>query len=292
MSKDSILEVAGATRIPSAFVEKDLVIVRVMKAVGAFQVDGVSFVLGGGTSLSKAYGIIKRFSEDLDFKVINSKNITKSKRREIRHAFIDEIGKIDGFSVESVKTRNEGKICSFEVKYPNIADIPSFLRRILLIELFFDKEDIEIESKQVRSFVSEYMNSDFDAELNCVHPFFTAVGKFSGLMWRLFEDGSPTDYTLLRHLHDLYALSGYCEDEGKFTSKVLEIFETIDSKRIENKVSFGDVVRCTCDKLSNSPIYKEEYKKYVNSMSYAPDDERVPYDVALSHLLRIAKYFT
>jgi hypothetical protein len=223
--------------------------------------------------------------------VINAGTITKSKRREIRHAFIDEIGKIDGFSIESVQTRNEGKICSFEVKYPNIADIPSFLRRILLIELFFDKEDIETERKQVRSFISEYLNDNFDAELSCIHPFFTAVGKFSGLMWRLFEDDSPTDYTLLRHLHDLYALSEYCKDKEKFAPKVLEIFETVDSKRIGNRINFCDVVSCTCEKLSNSSTYKEEYEKYVDSMSYAPDEERISYDAALSHLLEIANYF-
>ncbi len=48
----------------AAFVEKDYWVTQVLRALAATQDGG--FVLKGGTSLSKGYGIINRFSEDVD----------------------------------------------------------------------------------------------------------------------------------------------------------------------------------------------------------------------------------
>lgn len=293
ISEQIILDIESKTKIPAVFIEKDWWIVRIMKTAELFSLDEIRFVLGGGTSLSKGHKLIERFSEDLDFKIINAGNIKKSKRREIRHAFVDEIVKIEGFSVENVRTRNEGKFCGFDVVYPNILDIPSFLRRSILVEVFFDEDDIEVEKKPIKSLVAEYVNCDDDcnAQLDCVHPFYTAVGKFSGLMWRLFEEEDRIDYTLLRHLHDLYALSEYCKDKENFKKEVLRIFETTDCRRIDEKINFSDVVRHTCSKLANDPIYRKEYLKYVEATCYSTDDKRIAYEDALSHLQKIAEYF-
>jgi hypothetical protein len=293
ISEQIILDVESKSKIQPVFIEKDWWVVRIMKAAEFFSLDGIHFVLGGGTSLSKGHKLIERFSEDLDFKIINAGSIKKSKRREIRHAFIDEIAKIEGFSVENVLTRNEGKFCGFDVVYPNILDIPSFLRRSILVELFFDEDDIEIEKKPIKSLVAEYVNCNdaCEAQLDCVYPFYTAVGKFSGLMWRLFDEKDQIDYTLLRHMHDLYALAEYCKDDENFKKEVLRIFETEDCKRIDEKIDFSDVVRYTCAKLTNEPVYRKEYQKYVEAMCYSVDDKRISYDSALSHLQKIAEYF-
>jgi hypothetical protein len=159
--------------------------------------------------------------------------------------------------------------------------------------VFFDEDDIEVEKKPIKSLVAEYINCDDDcnAQLDCVHPFYTAVGKFSGLMWRLFEEEDRIDYTLLRHLHDLYALSEYCKDKENFKKEVLRIFETTDCRRIDEKINFSDVVRHTCGKLANDLIYRKEYLKYVEAMCYSTDDRRIAYEDALSHLQKVAEYF-
>lgn len=60
---------AEATRIPAAFVEKDFWVVELLRSVSA-PVDGAFAVFKGGTSLSKAYGVIERFSEDVDILLV------------------------------------------------------------------------------------------------------------------------------------------------------------------------------------------------------------------------------
>ncbi|MGH8997927.1 MAG: nucleotidyl transferase AbiEii/AbiGii toxin family protein [Acidimicrobiia bacterium] len=60
-------QVADETGIPAAHVEKDFWVTEVLRGVVAGAVASkVVMVFKGGTSLSKAYGIIERFSEDVD----------------------------------------------------------------------------------------------------------------------------------------------------------------------------------------------------------------------------------
>src|SRR5437867_3927052 len=58
-------ETAGKMRLPAAAIEKDWWVVRTLEMVFATEV-GPHTVFKGGTSLSKAWGLINRFSEDID----------------------------------------------------------------------------------------------------------------------------------------------------------------------------------------------------------------------------------
>lgn len=63
-----INEIAAELGIEPAFVEKDWYSVQVLKAIAENPNDAIQTVFAGGTSLSKGYGLIQRFSEDLDFR--------------------------------------------------------------------------------------------------------------------------------------------------------------------------------------------------------------------------------
>jgi hypothetical protein len=60
-----------ATDLPAAHVEKDFWVTEVLRGVAQQTTEtGVSAIFKGGTSLSKAHGLIKRFSEDVDIIVV------------------------------------------------------------------------------------------------------------------------------------------------------------------------------------------------------------------------------
>ena len=60
-----ILEIQQLFGLPSpALVEKDWHVVRALAAINAADTSPFKLVFGGGTALSRAYGIIKRMSED------------------------------------------------------------------------------------------------------------------------------------------------------------------------------------------------------------------------------------
>ena len=66
-----VSRVAKATGIPAAHLEKDFWVTEVLRgASNASESTGCSVVFKGGTSLSKAHRMIRRFSEDVDLVVV------------------------------------------------------------------------------------------------------------------------------------------------------------------------------------------------------------------------------
>jgi predicted nucleotidyltransferase component of viral defense system len=70
--KDLINIVASEMSINPYLVEKDY---WIMHTLYGLQKQNFEFELKGGTSLSKGYKIIHRFSEDLDLKILPPKNM-------------------------------------------------------------------------------------------------------------------------------------------------------------------------------------------------------------------------
>ena len=64
-----VSQTSDAVGIPAAFVEKDFWVVELLRSVST-PLDGAFAVFKGGTSLSKAYGLVQRFSEDVDILLV------------------------------------------------------------------------------------------------------------------------------------------------------------------------------------------------------------------------------
>ena len=64
-------QVADRTGIPASHIEKDFWVTEVLRgAVAVATASNLEIVFKGGTSLSKAFGLIERFSEDVDLLVV------------------------------------------------------------------------------------------------------------------------------------------------------------------------------------------------------------------------------
>src|SRR3546814_2909704 len=61
--------VAGALAVDEAFVEKDWYIVQAISTLVACGTADITPIFSGGTALLKGHGLIRRFSEDIDFKL-------------------------------------------------------------------------------------------------------------------------------------------------------------------------------------------------------------------------------
>jgi hypothetical protein len=66
-----LLEVQAFFRLPSVgLVEKDLHVVRAIAALAAIDAAPFDLVFGGGTALARAHKLVRRISEDVDFKIV------------------------------------------------------------------------------------------------------------------------------------------------------------------------------------------------------------------------------
>lgn len=294
LSKDIIEEISGELGVNSAFIEKDWYAVKLIKALSDVEFDGYKPIFAGGTSLSKGYELIERFSEDLDFKIVGTSSLNRDKRRSIREKFIECIKQIDEFQIsdDNIKVRNEGKNCCIYVKYPNNAEFPTFLRPYLQVELFFDNENLSYEKRNIQSFISKYTNSIPETHIECIKPFNTGADKFNALSWRIYNKEKSTDYTLLRHLHDLYAIRSYLEDKNAFKNRVIYNFETKDKPRLHNNnIQFKDIVLGTLKMLETDKSFKKGYEDYVEVMSYATLSNRINFNSALDFYRKLCSLF-
>lgn len=91
LDRKLIERIAGAFPTAEVLVEKDWYIVRALGVLASLDHYDATPVFSGGTSLSKGWGLIKRFSEDIDFKVAMPKAASGTASRNKRRAFRERI---------------------------------------------------------------------------------------------------------------------------------------------------------------------------------------------------------
>lgn len=146
--KDLLMILERDMRIVAGLIEKDYWIMHVLFGL---KKAGLSFELKGGTSLSKGFGIIKRFSEDIAIRIsppavlqVNEKGSKKS-AIESRFRFYDWLSdnlRIDGI-VKVERDREfdspNGMSGGIRLYYEPFTDIVEGLKPGILLEAGFDQ---------------------------------------------------------------------------------------------------------------------------------------------------------
>ena len=246
-------QISENTGLSASAVEKDWWVIQAMAAIFDLEI-APYLVFKGGTSLSKAWKLIERFSEDVDLAVDRSffgfdGDLTKKQRTQLRKAASKYISttlikELEAKFIEKGLLNVEFKLVDttesdqdptiIEIYYPNVIESPGYI---------LPKVQIEIGCRSLRepfslqSFTSlvyeQYPNAEFaENEINIptVNPERTFLEKIF-LLHEEFqkpEDKIRVD-RLSRHLYDIYQLS-----KTEFSNKALSdksLYETIVNHR-------------------------------------------------------------
>ncbi|MCF6259520.1 MAG: nucleotidyl transferase AbiEii/AbiGii toxin family protein [Gammaproteobacteria bacterium] len=234
---DLIQIVATELGIIPQLVEKDY---WIMHCLHVLTVLGFVFELKGGTSLSKGFGIIERFSEDIDihidpvagsvkppFSVFTGKNqIKKAVHINSRKNYYDWLAEnivIDG--VESVERdtafddedfyRNGGIRLNYKSHYDGL----SGLKDGILLEVGFDdtapNSEVDIASwaykKAGASSIAFFDNCA--KKIKCYHPGYTFVEKLQTVSTKYRQQRKSGDFPVnfMRHYYDLAKLLDHAD---------------------------------------------------------------------------------
>jgi len=196
-------------------IEKDWHVVRAIKTLAAVDHGDMRPAFSGGTSLSIGWGLIKRFSEDVDFKVAAAPaRVTVSKARAQRSAYRKKIlSALGGAGFELIGTplvRNSSSFFAANFGYMSEFDPAPGLRPHLRIEMTFQTPALPPVERPIRSLVAQTQGHGPElSAFACVDPVETAADKLSALAWRVCvrdRNSEDDDPTIVRHLHDLAAL--------------------------------------------------------------------------------------
>jgi hypothetical protein len=216
--------VAGEMAIDPALVEKDY---WIMHCLFGLQKLGMAFELKGGTSLSKGFELIHRFSEDIDIRieppadrdVKTGRNQDKPDHCQSRkdfYAWLAATIKIDGIhDIQRDTAFDDGKYRSGGIRlyYRNLGGQLEGLKEGILLEVGFD--DITPNSpRTISSWAYEYATGKVPiidnraVNVACYHPGYTLVEKLQTIStkYRQQQETGTFPINFMRHYYDVYCL--------------------------------------------------------------------------------------
>lgn len=219
--------VSAERRVDPVLVEKDY---WLMHCLWGLQAQGLRFELKGGTSLSKGFGIIHRFSEDIDIRieppaaleVKAGRNQDKAAHVESRRAFYDWLAReirIPGvvaaerdIDFDDEKLRSAG----IRLVYPTTLGSLQGVKSGVLLEVGFDdtapNRPVTISSWAYDAAVARgvLVGDNRALDVPCYEPSHTFVEKLQTLStkFRGLPEKGRLPPNFLRHYYDVYCLLG------------------------------------------------------------------------------------
>jgi predicted nucleotidyltransferase component of viral defense system len=226
-------ETANEKGLPPSAIEKDWWVTRTLDLV--FQTEiGPYTVFKGGTSLSKAWNLIDRFSEDIDLALdrkflgfekadteMSGSQVSKLRRYSLKYISekyflllqktFHEAGFTDvELKLSGIKSDDEDPVI-IEVNYPVLTEKLSYLPPRVLIEIGSRSLKEPFTGKQFSSFVGEYYKgrdfADNNISIATVNPERTFLEKIFLLHEEFQQEAEKIKvYRKSRHLYDLEKL--------------------------------------------------------------------------------------
>ena len=262
----ALQSVARKHNISIHAVEKDWWVTVILKAMTMTDVSD-SFLFKGGTSLSKGWNLIQRFSEDVDLSIDRNfflehlgysfakcenksqiKNLCKKSRDYIHYELSDQLGKclldmgVTGFSIENLTTKETPTgikpighnvdptviFVHYDSLLPSVDGIDIDHRVKIEISCLSLAEPFE--TKQIRTLIAESFPDadDFWCDVRTVTPTRTFIEKVLLLNEELQKD-HPRTRRMSRHLYDIEKLMN--SDYGKQALRDIDLFHSIVEHR-------------------------------------------------------------
>lgn len=255
-------EIARLNNMLPFAVEKDWWVTQALSIIFGMEI-GKHLIFKGGTSLSKAFNLIERFSEDIDLAVDREYfgfvgELSKKERERLRKAsgkYVDEVFYQDlkkrfqekGFqdvSIELVEETESDKDRTINIYYPYVIALPGYLQPRVQLEIGSRSLKEPFMLKAISSLVDEaYPNSDFVQDafiVPTVNPERTLLEKIFLLHEEFQRPAEKMRVNRLsRHLYDIFRLS-----KSSFFEKALgdpDLYSTIVNHRYKfNRIGHID----------------------------------------------------
>ena len=292
LDKRLVEDVAARLSSDPGLIEKDWHVTRALGVIAVFNHGDAQPAFGGGTSLSKGWGLIKRFSEDIDFKVAMPSGISRNQAKKRRSAYREQILAVlcdAGFTLgNDVMKGDESRFFSADLLYPSLFATGRGLRPHIRVEMSMTASALPPVARPIASLITATQSKPPEiAAFLCVQPVETAADKLSALAWRVHareRGGVDDDPTIIRHLHDLAALKDSVGTASSFPNLALKAVSDDEGRGgtattgIKPAALFAGML----ERLAADPLWAREYQDYVQQVSYAELDQLISFEQALA----------
>lgn len=287
--KDIIEQVSEDIGRAAVVIEKDYYVTMILRLL-AQKLTNVVFK--GGTSLSKGYRVINRFSEDID--ITFDEHIGEARRKKLKNSVLRGISEELNMPISNwPATQSDRDYNAYYFTYESVfgfADdrmLSSVKLEIALGSYAFPTENVVIENyigdflkgKGRLDIAAQFFLDEFTMKLQSIER--TYIDKIFALCDYYLQDKSKR-YS--RHLYDIYKLT----ERICFDINFEKLFGEIRSHRqrmsicpsAKEGVNISGIIRRFC----HDNFYKQDYEAITNYFS----DDYVSYEDTIEQMLKIA----
>lgn len=263
-------------------VEKDYYVSLFLKELQKMDND-IQIVFKGGTSLSKCYDVINRFSEDIDLSVkFNTEKITTSERRKLKTSIIEiiELLGMNFINPEEVGSRRDHN--QYNVGYNNVFQPDENTVPYIIVETIVVYRPYPVKEMETSNYITKYLEKNNRTDLiekYELSPFVMLIQTIE----RTFVDKlfAICDYHLegeynrySRHIYDIHMI---WESEMLKKDLMLKIVPDV----IKDRQLFGKRnISCQPEAAPNEilkeiveqKVYEEDYNDVTSKFIYKPVD--------------------
>lgn len=215
---------------------------------------------------------------------------TRKNLSSFKYTVLDAL-RADGFAIEAhhVKARDENRFFSIDLEYETVFPRENSLRPHIQIEMTARNIQLPHISLPVSSFLNELAKHPPEVvAISCIDPVESAADKLSAIAWRIpdrVRGGQYDDPSIVRHIHDLAILKDRALAHAGFAGLVAKSMQE-DNNRAKNDLSLeGMAMPQKLDKMLDILItdkaYAEEYRRFVEDVSYAKSSQTLDFENAI-----------
>lgn len=280
------IAISAASRyfnVSPAIIEKDYFVTLVLNELAKYI---PNLLFKGGTSLSKCYKIINRFSEDIDI-TLDSEHQSQSERRKLKYTIIEICDNLGLNLLNENETRSRRDYNCYKIDYSARHSMSS-INPQLLVETVFIVKSFPDEVKKASSMIYDYLKivgnneaikkyelEPFDIRVQTLDR--TFVDKVFAICDYMIDGKTERNS---RHIYDLSRLLTYVTLDNELKNLIKKVRE--DRKSGTKCYSAQDNINIS--KLLRQIIDTEYYKKDYEESTEKLLSKTVAYEDAIKAL--------
>lgn len=275
--EELIAGTANELAIPTNIIEKDYYVTIALKALSE-KIDDMVFK--GGTSLTKCYQLLDRFSEDIDISYTAESGIPgEARKKHLKRAVVDTMEELNLPIVNIDETRSRRQYNCYRAEYTSIYGLITILKPELVVETYVALLPFPTTKRLVDNYIYRFLRKidrlDI-AEAYNLMPFEittqtierTLVDKVFAIC-DYYMQGKTERHS--RHLYDIHKIVTYVGITDEMKRLVPEVRAVRSNLSICPSAMEGVSVTNILYEIIDKQVYKMDYENITLGLLFVPE---------------------
>ena len=287
--EELIIGAANELHIPANVIEKDYFVTLTLKELSAKLKD---LVFKGGTSLTKCYQLLDRFSEDIDLSYTAESGVPDDvRKKQLKKAVVSTLEALELTISNLEETRSRRNYNCYRASYPSIYDNSPFLKQELVLETYVALLPFPTVTKMVDNYLYRFLKKidrlDIAVQYDLVPFPITTQAIERTLVDKVFAicdyylDGKTEKHS--RHLYDIHKIYTNMKIPADFSDLIASVRSLRSELSVCPSAKDGVDINQVLQEIVDTEAYKNDYERITSGLLFAP----LEYDKVITSVVKI-----